>query len=127
MNRRIRTAVAAGAIAAALMLTGCTPQKDRGLPENLPSVVPVSDGTVSNAVAGSADSWSFTLTVPDAAAQKAAVKKLTDAGFTTVGSSTTKTTSTYALRNAKEKINATLLLTERDGKRLVIYNLVSTK
>ncbi|MFF1573666.1 hypothetical protein ACFVWR_13010 [Leifsonia sp. NPDC058292] len=120
------TAAVVAALCAGALLAGCTAE-DRGLPDGLPGIVQVEQGTVSNAVVGSGKSWSFTLTVPDAAAQKAAVVKLKDAGFRELGSNKTDASTTYSLANAKENINATLLLTTRDGRHLVIYNLVKVK
>lgn len=116
--------VATGMLVAGV-LAGCTaPEKDRGLPEGLPSSVQVVDGTVSNAVKGKDKNWSFTVTVADADAQQAAVAKLKSEGFSEIGHSTAGETKTVAMKNGKTGINATLLLTKRDGKYLVVYNLV---
>lgn len=126
-RRPMRRAMGLTAIAAIVIvggaLAGCAAE-ERGLPEGLPDTIQVVDGAVSNAVTGSGESWSFTVKVPDAAAQKSAVATLTNDGFSEIGRGTSDAATTVALKNAKTGINATLLLTMRDEEYLVIYNLV---
>lgn len=125
MKNRMRTALVAVALGAALTLSGCTPSDaERGLPTGMPESVSVGDGTVSNAVT-SKKSWSFVLTVADDAAQKAALAELKDTGFVEVGTNSSDTARTYALRNKKDGTNATLVLTKRSGKPVVVFNIVA--
>lgn len=125
MRNRLRTALVAGAIGAVIALSGCTASEpDRGLPTGMPESVSVADGTVSDAVSEKRN-WSFVLTVADEAAQKAAVSALTRDGFTKVSTSSSKIARTYALTNAKDGTNVTLVLTERNGKPAVVYTIVA--
>ncbi|GAB3580657.1 hypothetical protein GCM10027406_20530 [Leifsonia lichenia] len=127
MKHRVRAALVAGVLGVAIALTGCTGgDADRGLPKGMPETVSVTEGTVSNAVS-SKGSWSFVLTVADEAAQKAAVTTLTGDGFTQVGTSSSDVARTYALKNKRDGTNVTLVLTMRDGKPAVVFNIVATK
>lgn len=125
MKQRMRTALVVAVLGTAITLTGCTAtDTDRGLPKGLPETVSVTEGKISNAVS-SKGSWSFVLTVADKAAQDAAVAKLKDDGFSQIGTSSSEVARTYALRNKKDGTNATLVLTKRDGKPAVVFNVVA--
>lgn len=126
MKQRIRMALVAGVLGASLALAGCSAgESDRGLPKGMPETVSVGDGTISNAVTAK-DSWSFVLAVADTAAQDSAVTTMKSNGYSEVGTSTSATARTYSLRNKKDGTNATLVLTKRDGKPVVVFNVVST-
>ncbi|GAA3589234.1 hypothetical protein GCM10022198_11350 [Klugiella xanthotipulae] len=123
--RNVRTVPAALALAVTLLaggaLAGCT-AADSGLPEGLPASFPAAEGEVSNAVTTGDNGWSFSVAVKDAAAQKAAVTRLTDNGYTVIGESEAGGITTYSLSN--DTINATLVLSKPADDYLVVYNLV---
>lgn len=116
-----RTTAAALILAAGLALTGCSGPAP-GLPEGLPAGFQLAPGEVSNAVTAADNNWSFSVQVEDEEAQRAAVQRLTDAGYRVLGENETATGTTYSLSD--DRINATLVLTQQDDRHLVIYNLV---
>ncbi|MFC4224362.1 hypothetical protein [Lysinibacter cavernae] len=126
--RNVRTLPAALALAASLLaggaLAGCT-STDSGLPEGMPSGFKAATGEVSNAVTTGDNGWSFSVTVSDAEAQDAAIKRLTDDGYEIIGENEAGDTRTYSLSNGE--INATVVLSTNGDDRLVIYNLVRVK
>lgn len=111
--------LAAGALLLA-GLTGCTatPPADKlpeGFPTSVPVVQPVDSGSQQTG------SWQVRSTVADRDAQTAALKKLTDAGYTVIGELDTKTGKTYSLANSSYSIR--LGFEHVDGTYAVTYGV----
>ena len=104
-------------------LTGCTGgPKTASAPSGVPTAVAVVPGDVDNLVKNQGKNWSFTVTVADEASQKDAVTALKDAGFRVLGEKTANGSTTTSLTN--DSYNVTVVATERDGKPIVVYNIV---
>lgn len=121
---RIAAAGASAGVALLMALTLSACQGGGVSVEGLPEQVKTVPGEVSNESSSDDSNWSFSVKVSDEETQKEAVTKLTDAGFREIGETKTDSGTTVSLTNDEEKINVTLLLTEKDGEFLVIYNIV---
>ena len=90
MSRLVRFTVVLLTCALALVIGGCSAEKDSGLkgvalPSDFPTdQVPLIDGTVLSASGAAGKGWSVTVQAPasDPNVLDSAVKKLTDAGYT---------------------------------------------
>lgn len=116
--------VAAGALTAALALTGCTAAPE-GAPDGLPRSVPVVEGVISSQVSlPEQGNWSFSVEVADAGAQQATVRLMVDKGWELIGKNEASSHSTFALQKGPQ--NASVLFTDVDGKPNVLYNIIDT-
>ncbi|QIK63770.1 hypothetical protein G7068_11670 [Leucobacter viscericola] len=123
--RANRLAAAAGiALLLGVGLSGCQATANSNTPKGLPAAVVTVQGEVSNEASPDKNNWSYTVEVADEKAQKEAITKLKDNGFTVLGEAEADGRKTYSLTNEKEKINATVVLAKEGKKFLVIYNVI---
>lgn len=111
------------ALAGALVVTalaGCTPTASVSLPKGFPTAVPVaSQELTASGKTGAA--WNVTVKVADAAAQQAALTKLTTKGFAVIGSAGAGDRKSYSLADATYSVRVGF---ERDGDDyLVTYGV----
>ncbi|WP_431279167.1 hypothetical protein [Leifsonia poae] len=110
--RRSFAVTMAGALLA-VALAGCVTTPPRGLPSGFPTQVPVPSESV---IASSHDdgTWRLTVGVDDTAAQRKALKELTDHGFEVIGTIRSKTGSVYSLVKGEYKVRVEFTRTDDD-------------
>lgn len=126
---RTPAAMAGAALAAALLLSGCSnapapgpTATGHGLPSGFPTAVPVAQPVES----GSHDrgSWRARSVVADSEAQQKALKKLEAAGFVVIGQTGDGDERTYSLADGTYSVR---LGFERDGDDYVVTYGVSPR
>lgn len=122
-RRNMRTVCVAGAVLVwGLGLAGCTPGGEDS--REVPEAVSVVEGERSGVSSANDVNWSFSVEVADESAQRESVTRLTDAGFRILGEQESDAGELISLTSEADSLNVTLLLGERDGAPLVIYNIV---